>query len=71
MYFFSEKDFCNYFHNPAKMISRILRYPTLIAFGPSLQIYNHDKPAKGKDYYYPTNDDESGWERIKAMFRRE
>lgn len=54
------------------MFSRIFRYPTLLAFGPSVNTYyNYDKPAKGENYYMPKNDSESGWDRVKQMFRQE
>ena len=51
------------------MISKISKLPMLLAFGPALDTHNFDKPAKG--YYYPKNDNESGWDRVKRVFKTE
>lgn len=50
------------------MISKFARLPALMVTVP-LNMHDYDKPKKG--YYYPKNDNESGWERIKIMFRTE
>lgn len=51
------------------MISKLVRFPAMLAIGPALNTHDFDKPAKG--YYYPKNDSEDGWERVKRMFRAE
>lgn len=51
------------------MISKISRLPIMFAFGPSLATKDFDKPPK--DYYYPKNDNEDGWERVKRIFKTE
>lgn len=50
-------------------MSKFVRLPMLFAIGPMMNTRDFDIPAKG--YYYPKNDDEDGWSRVKRMFRAE
>lgn len=55
------------------MISRLVRFPiALSAIGPVINSQDalFDRP-RGKNYSFPKTDDETGWERVKRMFRTE
>jgi hypothetical protein len=51
------------------MISKVARLPVLLAFGIPLDTKNFDRPHK--EFYYPKNDSEDGWDRVKRMFKAE
>jgi hypothetical protein len=51
------------------MISKISKLPVIFALGPLLATKDYDTPAKGS--YFPKNDNEDGWERVKRMFATE
>lgn len=48
------------------MISNVRRLPFLVAVGIPLDSKNFDKPHK--DFLYPKNDGETGWDRVKRIF---
>lgn len=51
------------------MISKFVKLPMVFAIGPVINYKDYDIPAKG--FYYPKNDDEDGWTRVKRMFATE